>query len=290
MNQNSLGQLIPQKQNNDFEFTPNDMLAFLKRSYKFILFIGLLGLTASFGYLLITPKQYQATAQIQMAQIGAFNNNNKNSYDLTPLGMNIEDPSLLIARFSYPTSYNEDVARKCGLESEKDSLLSLSKSVKFSLPKNVANVVEIKIIGKSPEAALICLQEVFDLIKTTQAKIIFPYIEEAKIKLLDSQERLTKSKELVAKADRSGSAMGAAYLSTRDEIRFLFDEITVLRNVVATNKIRATRLVAPIFSNENPIAPKKAIVLMRGLFGGLFLGLLIAFGRQLIPSLKCNYR
>ena len=88
------------------------------------------------------------------------------------------------------------------------------------------------------------------------------------------------------KADNSGSVMGAAYLSTRDEIRFLLDEITALKNVVASNENRATRLVAPIYASDNPVAPKKRNILLAGLFGGLFLGLMISIGRQIIPNLK----
>lgn len=281
MNQNLSGQSSSQEQINDSEISLLDILVFLRSSYKLIVLIGILGVAGSFGYLLITPKQYQASAQIQMAQIGAANNNNNN-----PLGINIEEPALLIARLSSPTSYTAEVTNACGLDTLKDAQAILSKSVKLTIPKGVANVIDLKIIGTSSEAAANCAQAVFDLIKTTQAQIIKPYIEEAKAKLADNQERLAKAKDLVMKADKSGSAMGAAYLSTRDEIRFLLDEITALKNVVASDDNRATRLVAPIYASDDPILPKKRNVLLGGLFGGLFLGLLFAFGRQIIPKLK----
>jgi LPS O-antigen subunit length determinant protein (WzzB/FepE family) len=281
MNQNSSGQLRPQDQINESEISLLDALIFFKRSYKLIVLIGILGVVTSFVYLLITPKQYRASAQIQMAQIGVTNNFN-------PLGVNIEEPTLLIARLSSPASYTAEITKSCGLDIAKDVQEVLSKSVKLTIPKGVANVVDLKIIGASPEASINCAQAVFDLIKTTQAQIIKPYIEEAKAKLLDNQERLAKAQDLIMKADKSGSAMGAAYLSTRDEIRFLLDEITALKNVVATNDNRATRLVAPIYVSEDPVAPKKRITLLAGLFGGLFLGLLIAIGRQIIPSLKAQ--
>jgi capsular polysaccharide biosynthesis protein len=284
MNQNSSGQFSSQEQPRDSEKSLLDIFIFLKRSYKLIALIGLLGVAASSIYLLITPKQYQASAQIQMAQIGAANNNNNN---INPLGINIEEPALLIARFSSPTTYTTEVSKACGLGSEKDALAILSNSVKLSITKGVANVVDLKIISTSPEIAVVCAQAVFDLIKVTQAQIVKPYIDEAKAKLLDDQERLAKSKDLVAKADKAGSAMGAVYLSTRDEIRFLLDEITALTNVVASNENRATRLVAPIYASDDPIAPKKRNVLM-GLFGGLFIGMLIAFGRQLIPNIRAQ--
>jgi capsular polysaccharide biosynthesis protein len=150
----------------------------------------------------------------------------------------------------------------------------------------VANLVDLKTFGESPQVAQDCAQGVFDLIKTTQAQIVAPYIEEAKVKLADDQERLQKAKEVVARSDKSGASLAASYLSTRDEIHHLLDEITALKNIVTSNQNRATRMVAPIFASDAPIAPKKRMALAAGLLGGLFLGLLIAFARQIVLKLK----
>lgn len=263
-----------------------DILCFLKTTYKTILIFGAAGLAIATAYLAITPKQYEATAQIAMAQIGTANNNNNNN--LNPLGINIEEPSLLIARMAQPTSFTPQVVSGCGMEKTANSGAVLSKSIKLAPPKGVANVVELRVLGKSPEVALSCAQAIFDLIKATQSQIVAPYIEEAKIKLKDDEERLAKAKDLLAKADKSGSAMGAAYLSTRDEIRFLLDEITALKNVVTSNQNRATRLIAPIFASDIPVAPKKRLVLAGGLFGGLFAGLLLALARLMWARLKSD--
>lgn len=77
-----------------------DILQFLKGAYKTILILGAVGLVIAVAYLTVTPKQYEAVAQIAMAQISAANNNNLNL-----LGINIEEPSLLIARLAQPTSF-----------------------------------------------------------------------------------------------------------------------------------------------------------------------------------------
>jgi hypothetical protein len=217
-----------------------------------------------------------------MAQIGAANNNNNNNNNnINPLGINIEEPSLLIARMSSPTSFTPQVIAACGLQDQANSALMLSKLTKLAIPKGVANVVELKTFGLSPQVAEQCNFAIFELIKTTQSLILAPFIAEAKVKLDDDIERLAKAKDLLAKADKSGSAMGAAYLSTRDEIRYLLDEITALKNVVTSNQNRATRLVSPIYASDIPISPKKRNILAAGLFGGLFLGLLIAIGRRM---------
>jgi hypothetical protein len=271
------------------EISLPDILCFVKGAYKTILILGAVGLAIAVAYLTVTPKQYEAVAQIAMAQISAANNNtnnNNNNNNLNPLGINIEEPSLLIARLSQPTSFIPQVLTTCGVDEAANSAATIAKSIKLSIPKGVANVVELKAFSSSPQAAQLCAQAIFELIKTTQAQIVAPYIDDAKIRLAGDEERLAKAKDLVAKADKSGSAMVGAYLLTRDEIRFLLDEITALKNVVTSNQSRATRLIAPIYASDTPIAPKKRVVLVAGLFGGLFLGLLLALARQLWMKLK----
>jgi LPS O-antigen subunit length determinant protein (WzzB/FepE family) len=269
----------------DSEISLIDILRFLKDAYKTILVFGILGTVAAIAYLAITPKQYEASVQVAMAQISAANNNNNNN-NINPLGINIEEPALLIARLSSPTSFTPEAVAACGLQDQANAALALSKSIKLMIPKGVANVVELKTFGESQQVAQDCAQGVFDLIKTTQAQIVAPYIEEAKVKLADDQERLQKAKEVVARSDKSGAAMSASYLPTRDEIRYLLDEITTLKNVVTSNQNRATRMVAPIFASDAPIAPKKRMVLAAGVLGGLFLGVLIALARQIVLKLK----
>lgn len=270
----------------DDEISLLDILRFLKGAYKTILILGAAGLAIAAAYIAVTPKQYEAVVQIAMAQISAANNNNNNNNNLNPLGINIEEPALLISRLSQPTSFPEQVLGICGIEEGANAAANLAKSIKLAPPKGVANVVELKTFASTPQAAQLCAAAIFELIKTTQAEIVAPYIADAKVRLDEDTERLQKAKELVAKADKSGSAIGAAYLSTRDEIRFLLDEIASLQSIVISNQSRATRLIAPIYASDTPIAPKKRVVLMAGLFGGLFAGLLIALTRLMWARLK----
>ncbi|OWF66211.1 hypothetical protein B6A14_03160 [Polynucleobacter hirudinilacicola] len=268
-----------QDSSRDDESSLLDILRFLKDAYKTILVFGILGTVAAIAYLAITPKQYEASVKVAMAQISANNN-------IGPLGINIEEPALLISRLSSPTSYTPETLVACGLQDQANAALALSKVIKLIIPNRVANVVDLKTFGRSQQVAQDCALAVFELIKTSQAQIVAPYIEEAKIKLAQNEDRLQKAKEVVARSDKSGAAMSASYLSTRDEIRFLLDEITSLNNVVTSNQSRATRMVAPIYAGDAHIAPKKSIVLAAGVFGGLFLGLLIALVRQLVLKLK----
>lgn len=65
---------LPGLANANQDFLPDaqisllDILCFLKGAYKTILIAGAIGLAVSIAYLAVTPKQYEAIAQIAMAQ------------------------------------------------------------------------------------------------------------------------------------------------------------------------------------------------------------------------------
>ncbi|MBT8556443.1 hypothetical protein G6663_03940 [Polynucleobacter paneuropaeus] len=265
-----------------------DILRFLKSAYKTILVFGALGLAIAIAYLVITPNRFEAVAQIQMAQTSGANNNinNINNNNLNSLGINVEEPALLIARLSSPSSFSAGVIAACGQQAQSNPALATAQTIKLAPIKGISNVVELKTVGPTSEAASICAQAIFELIKTSQAQIQAPYLEEAQTRLTEDGIRLDQAKALVAKADKSGAAMSAVYLSACDEIKYLLNEITTLQNVVSGGQYRATRLVSPIYASDNPVAPKKRIALLVGLSGGLLMGLLIALGRQIWAKLK----
>ena len=269
----------------DDEISLLDILRFLKIAYKTILVFGVLGLGVAIAYLVITPNRFEAVAQIQMAQIGSNNNNNNNN-NMNPLGINIEEPALLISRLSSPTSFSASAIEACGKQNDANPGAALANSIKLSAVKGLNNLVELKTYGPTPDKAYACTNAIFELIKFSQAQILAPYAEEAQTRLAADRLRLAKVQDLVAKADKSGAAMSAAYLSSRDEIKYLLDEMAALQNVAMSTQSRSTRLVAPIYASDTPITPKKRLWALGGLLGGLFLGLLIALSRQMLVKLR----
>ena len=265
------------------EISLKDIVDFLVESWKVTLLTGLLGLVGSITYLWVTPNQYQATAQIQMAQISANNNNNTN-----PLGVNIEDPNLLMARLKLPTTYSAQEIKVCGLESSTAASEALAATARFSAVKGVGSMIELKINRNSKEIAVACAQSLFENIKASQNQIIKPYIEEAKTLLVKYQDRLTYSKSLVSRADKSGDALSAAYLANRDEVKFLTEEILRLNTFITVADTRQAKLVSPIYASDVPVAPKKKIALIAGLLVGLFLGLLLMLAKRGYKAYKVS--
>jgi capsular polysaccharide biosynthesis protein len=257
------------------EISFKDIVDFLVESWKAIVLAGILGMLGAVAFIWVTPNQYQATAQIQMAQISNNNNNNNNNL----LGVNVEDPNLLIARMKLPSSYSQESVKACGYESKQTPLEGLAKMVKLSLIKGT-QMVELKVLGLSQIQAVQCAESIVETIKQSQKIIADPIIEDTQLKLAKYSQRLQEAQSFILRADKSGSSMSAAYLSTRDEVKFLTDETIRLNDLITSANSRQTKLVSPVYSSENKVSPKRAIALIVGLFTGLFLGLLYMLGKR----------
>jgi len=168
----------------------------------------------------------------------------------------------------------------CGLAEQNDPEALLAKKVKLSIPKGVGGTVDLNVRDASKEIAKACTNAVYQLIKSSQAQLVAPYIDEASKKLKIEEERLARATQVIAKADKSGAAVSAAYLATRDEIRYLLDQISNLQSIITGNESRAAHLTAPIYLKDEPVFPQKRNSLLIGLLLGGFLGLVLALARK----------
>jgi len=260
------------------EISLKDIIDFLMESWKTILATGVLGVLVALTYIVVTPNKYEATAQIEMAKI----HNNS-----SPLGLNIEDPNLLIARMKSPSNYDQSLIVACGYEGKRWPAERLAKMIKISLSKGT-QMVELKVTGLSQEQAMQCAQSVFNNIKQSQKMIAEPIIGEAKIKLASYAARLQEAQTFISKADKSGSSMSAAYLSTRDEMKHIADEMTRLNDLISSASNRQTKLVSTIYVPHKKVAPQEIISLIAGLIGGLFVGIVLMMGLRAYHSYKVS--
>jgi capsular polysaccharide biosynthesis protein len=267
------------------EISLKDIIDFLIENWKTILAAGILGLAASLIFVFVAPAQYEAKAQIKMAQIRVINNNNNN---VNSLGVNIEEPAVLMARVKLPTSFDPVTIDRCGLTGEKDAQDILAKLVKLSEVKGAPSVVDLSIQSSTKEQADACVSAIFDLIKSSQKAIKEPFVIEAKSKLAEYQKRLDDSRSVILRADKSGAALSAAYLATRDEVKNIMDEVMRLQDFITSGDTRITQLTAPIYAIDHPVFPKKKISVIVGFMAGLFLGLLFVMVRQAYRKMYLN--
>ncbi len=259
------------------EISLKDIIIFLVESWKSILSTVALGVLAACTYIAVTPNQYEATAQILGAQLSTGGIS----------ATNIEDPNLLIARMRLPSSYDQASIVACGYEGKKQAAELLVKMIKLSLSKGT-QMVEMKATGLSQEQATQCAQTIFNEVKQSQKMIAEPIIEEAKAKLAIYTARLQEAQAFINKADKSGASLPAAYFSTRDEVKYLTDEVIRLNELISSVSSRQTKLVSPIYVSEKKVAPKKLILLIAGLIGGLFFGLAVEMGLRAYRSYKAS--
>lgn len=261
------------------ELSLKDVVDFLHGAWKTVVITTVIGLIWAIVYLVITPKQYEAVAHIKMAQISLINPAN-------PFGTPVEDPVSLIARMQMPTNYDTGVVDACNYQDLPQAATQLSKALKLTAPKGLTNTVELKVLAKSPEIAKSCAQAVVDKIAQLQMQFAKPFVEEAKLKLAQDNDRIEAARKLIAKADQSGSAMSAAYLSARDEITYFLTDREKMLDLINSAQQRGTKLISPIYASENPVLPKKVPHLVAGLCAGLFMGLAIALSRRVLGSAK----
>ena len=250
-----------------------DIFLFFKNKYRFIIGFALLGFVGGALYLWVVPKQYTASGQIKIAQIS-------NGNFVNPSAINIEEPQALVARMALPTSYSKETISLCGLAEEKYAGALLAKKVKVIVPKGLSGAVDFEISDTSKEVAEACANAFYQFVKTSQAQLIAPYIDEASKKLIAEKERLSRATQFIGKADKLGSEGRVAHLVASDEIRYLLDQISTLQAMIDINgnESRAARLIAPIYVKE--ASPPKRNSLLIGLLLGGFLGVLLATARE----------
>jgi capsular polysaccharide biosynthesis protein len=246
-----------------------DIVDFLVKSWKTIFGFGVVGLLSAIAFIFITPSKYEAFAQIRVAQIDLDKNINS-------LGIDLEDANTLIARMRLPTAFSEKTIQACKHHPET----LVNGVVKLTAIKEVTSLVELKISAESKEDALVCAQAIFENIKDSQHVMTRPYVELAKTLLLKYQIRLNDAQTMIARADKSSQALSAAYLATRDEIKFLSDEVIRLNRIIISSDSRPAKLVSPIYASNRPVLPNKRMALSLGLLIGLSLGLLYASVRS----------
>jgi len=258
----------------DDELSFADVIDFVKESWKLITSFTALGIAASTLFFLLAPKEFEVKAQIKVAQIR----------DQKNMVINIEAPESLISRMAFPTSYPKETITLCGFADEKDAGMLLAKKVKLSILRQVEGIVLLQIPGTSKAEAEACVYSVYQLIKTSQAQIAAPYIQELKKKLSIEKKRLADITQVISGYDKNNISIN--YLLARDEIRYVADQMSSLQNAIIfnENQSRTANFITPIFIGEEPVYPQWRKILLIGLLLGSFSGLFFALARKLYRS------
>lgn len=265
------------------EISLRDVIDFLKKSWKTITKFGFLGLICGIVYIWITPNEYQATFQIEMAQYIQLKDKSNNS--ISPVGANVEDPGRLIIRLLSPTTYNDGVVEACGFKNVENQREKIVSIVKATIAKRSPSIVEISIKQSSKELALACSTAIFEEIRFSQEAMMAPFFDEVRKSLRDNLEQIAIAKTVFKESAGSSSLLLApSYLLARDEINQLTEKNVLLEYLLQFNEVRKTKLVAPIYLSVGPVYPKRFSSILGGLLGGLFVGVIFSLLKRLIQA------
>jgi hypothetical protein len=252
----------------DSVYSSRDIIIFLLKSWKTILLFVFIGIICSVGVLAVSVNKYEAIAHVKMRQ---FNFNlSDNSW------INIEDPNLLIIRLNNPNIYSGKEFNACGIDNIMSPTESLLGMIKLSTLKGVSSILELKVKANSKQIAITCAEILFEKIRNSQNQMIKPYIDEARALLLSHNARLKEIQYFLARTDKPGYEISAVYLSSREELKFLNDEIMRINKFISLSNAHEAKLISPPFASNNTVSPRKMVILLVGLFIGLGVGLLFS--------------
>lgn len=244
-----------------------ELLKQLKTGWKWLVGGGGVGLACAFGFLILTPAQYEATVVVQPATIGM---------PAASTAMTVEPVIQTLERLKLVAFYTGDIVKGCQVGSAKE----LENNVRADLVKGNALLL-ISYRTKSAALANSCVSMIVKHLIQSQSAISAPLVRE-----LEEQKILTKQQMDETEKFLDMSYKRAAQSSALSEYPILIilkrEELIRLKKLYREQRTQLTepltkpmKILAPIYTPDNPVFPKKRSVIAGGLVGGLFAGLFI---------------
>lgn len=261
----------PQPKQTEFpvkELFLSEIAVFLRDSWLILSFFVLAGLACVSIYFWLTPTEYVASTVIRMAKMPSRDN---------LMGINVEEPTALIARMSSSTSFSPATISSCGFGQDSEGGSKVLGLLKLTIPKGLPSVVDLKVISPNQEMARLCAIAVAEQIATSQDLIRAPIIDAKKNRQAIVNERLKRDNEFLLKLDSSINSTSAYYFALLSGKRALEDEKIELDNLLSNNVLASSRMEYPIELAPKSIRTKTLFSLLVGSMVGFCLGLLVTY-------------
>lgn len=267
-------------QNTEDEISLIDLLLFIKNSTSYIVKSVIACLVIGGVYYYFSPSIFEATANIQMAQVA---------------GNSVESPVVLLEKIKLPLYFSQAVWQACDTHEDTKPSTKVAEKIKPVLNKS-APFIAFTVQGKTPNEAKECLNAVITDIQTKQAEIAKPILEQKKIQLQQLQEKLQLAEatskifsptKLTESFPDSQFASRALVLSTTignaREIKDLRNAISDLETSLAEPYTKPTHLPTPIYAPDFSTNKRPLLTIGVCLMLGIFLGLVIAGITKILP-------
>lgn len=252
----------------DNEISLRDIVSFLKSNQKLIALFGITGLLIASAYVIFTPKKYEASWQLQIAQYS----NNKNI-------TNIEEPAALVERLRAPATYPLETRQHCGIPADGEFGEYLDKKLEVLTLKNVSAAVGMKYRAASAAQGKQCAEAIIAMVIAQQHSLIEERLADRKAQLVRYQKSMEEEQRVLDKTNNSKLA-GLDFLAKLDKIRWLRTRIDDLQEDLIASQMHPAKLIVPIYVPGKPVSARAGLMLLLGMSLGLLLGMLYAMGRE----------
>lgn len=250
-----------------------DLLEVVKSGWRWLVGGVGIGLIGAVAVVLFAHSEYEATALVQPAIVGAK-------------GAEVEPVGLTLERLKLPTFYSDELVKLCEIKSTVNPKDVLAKAVKPTLVKG-NSLIQLTYRAPSPQVAASCLAGVVARITQSQAEIAAPIIETMTQQLQLTGQQLSEASKFegqlekrVLNLDPSDTKFNQsilllnATLSKREEIARLRKQYADQALQLMPPITQPAKLLEPIYAPEKAVFPKKSITVLAGFFGGGVVGLL----------------
>lgn len=254
----------------DGEINIWELMERLKNRWQWLVGGGIAGFVGAFGFVVLTPAQYEATAMIQPATIGMIA-----APATATTTMTVEPVAQTLERLKLVTFYSDDIVKTCQVDSAKE----LANSVKAGLAKG-NTLLSIGYRANSAALAEACVAKIVVQLTQSQAVIADSLIKELEEQRtttkqqIEDAERFLKQSERLEALSSNSNGLSILLMLKRDELMKLQKLYREQRLQLTEPLTHPMKLLGPIYAPEKAIWPKKSIAAVGGLVLGVFVGLL----------------
>lgn len=252
-----------------------DMWRILVREWKWCLLIVVLILAATFAFMHLARRQWQATAWIQIAQVGQV-----------PLGQDPKvEPLQRVAERLQTRAFQNEVMQSIGLPIDSREAGLYRKSLKVDQVQYAGALVRLTVRADSAqqarqfaEATVAQLRVVHQGLEATTLAFAHARLDEVQADLKDAvaeRDRLLQIAGRGDAGDKSGQASslaGVLVASSGEEIRNLQTTRSDLLTRLSAGYTYETSLLWPVYVPEGPTSPNAVLFWGVGILAALGLG------------------
>lgn len=289
MNENEMAQ--------DDEISLFDLWRKLLNGWRYVLGGGVIGLAGAGAALMVLPPKYEAVAVVQIAQVGQIAYAQLGQVMQIP-SLNVEPATQVVERMKTP-AFQTSVAQALGNQAWIDDLqhsanatakyLSL-QLVKATSAQGPSSLIEVKANSLNPDDAKNIANASIKELAKRHSELAKPILEKmnsdlklAKEKLASAEKELEDINKLVANAgvkdDRFTqlSLMTGLRVQKESELFAQHQAIVALETALSAPSTQPTKAIEAVFVTDNPVSPKKTLLVVLGLIGGLLAGVVAVF-------------